>query len=120
MPTLAEIHLGRVAALGCWICGKAAHCHHIRDGQGMGRKASDFETIPLCPIHHQTGGYGVAFHAGPEIWEKTFGRQRDILAAVQAQFIVMYGEVATFAPNQNDKADRIRKKNAKYSKLKRI
>lgn len=29
------------------------HVHHIREGQGMAQRASDFLTIPLCPDCHQ-------------------------------------------------------------------
>ena len=63
-------HLQRVADLGCIVCRNvyfrktAAEIHHIRAGQGMAQRASHFETIPLCPRHHRTGGYGVAIHAG--------------------------------------------------------
>lgn len=32
--------------------------HHIREGQGMSQRASDFLTIPLCPDCHQ-GPQGV-------------------------------------------------------------
>lgn len=34
------------------------HCHHIREGQGMAQRASDFLAIPLCPECHQ-GQMGV-------------------------------------------------------------
>jgi hypothetical protein len=51
-------HLARVRALGCCICSGSASAHHIRTGQGMGQKASDYETIPLCHYHHQ-GSEGI-------------------------------------------------------------
>lgn len=79
-------HLKRVVGLGCIICGASAVPHHIRDisaGTGMGYKASDFETIPLCNPHHTSGGYGMAYHAGPEIWEANFGTQQELLAQVR-------------------------------------
>ena len=78
-------HIRRVIALGCIVCGAPAELHHIRSlaaGSGTGLKVTHFETIGLCPSHHRTGGYGIAFHAGPEIWEKTFGRQEDLLAQI--------------------------------------
>ena len=34
----------------------------------MGRKASDFETMPLCDACHVSGGPGVAVHAGRKAW----------------------------------------------------
>ena len=93
-------YLNRLAALGCIICrneglyGVAAEIHHIRDGQGMGQRASHYETVPLCashyetvPLcarHHRTGGYGVAFHAGKKAWEAKYGTERDLMAQAQA------------------------------------
>ena len=52
-------HLSRVAALGCVLCKRlgygetAAEVHHLRDGQGMQQRASDWLTVPLCPEHHR-------------------------------------------------------------------
>lgn len=51
-----KLHLSHVADLGCIACrkmgfiGTPAEIHHIRDGVGIGRRASNFETIPLCPF----------------------------------------------------------------------
>lgn len=82
-----RIHLRRVAALGCCVCANTAVAHHIRTGtsSGMGMKASDFETIPLCNEHHTTGGYGIAIHAGQEEWEKRYGTEIDFLAWVRLE-----------------------------------
>lgn len=33
-------------------------------------------------MHHRTGGYGVAIHAGQKTWEKRYGTQRDLLTAI--------------------------------------
>lgn len=53
-PTAAEReHMGRVAALGCLLCGQPAEVHHIREGQGMAQRASNWLTVPLCPEHHR-------------------------------------------------------------------
>ena len=70
-------YMGKVAELGCCICrmlgygATPAHVHHIRTGVGMGRRASDFETIPLCPEHHQgnTGIHGM----GRKAFERKYG-----------------------------------------------
>ena len=52
-------HMGKVAQLPCACCGATGvHVHHIRDGQGMAQRASDFLTIPLCPDCH-VGPLGV-------------------------------------------------------------
>ena len=46
----------------------------------MGQRASDLDTIPLCPHHHRTGGYGTAIHAGRKGFERNFGTETDLLA----------------------------------------
>ena len=60
MTTKAEReHMARVASLPCACCGQyGVQVHHIRDGQGMTQRASNFLTTPLCPECH-TGQYGV-------------------------------------------------------------
>jgi len=71
--------------LGCIIClrGGWGHSqpeiHHIRKGQGVGQRASHDKTIPLCPAHHRTGGYGVAIHAGQKAFENKFGDEHFLL-----------------------------------------
>ena len=50
---------------------------------GMAQRASHFDVLPLCHVHHRTGGHGVAFHAGQEAWEAKFGTERELLAAVR-------------------------------------
>ena len=47
-------YLGWVAQQNCVLCGAVGvHCHHIREGQGMSQRASDYLAIPLCPDCHQ-------------------------------------------------------------------
>jgi len=47
-------YLDWVAQQNCVLCGAyGVHCHHIREGQGMAQRASDFLAIPLCPDCHQ-------------------------------------------------------------------
>jgi hypothetical protein len=89
MTKAEKLHLSRVAGLGCIACRNAGHgespaeIHHIRAGQGMGRRASNYETIPLCPLHHRAGGYGVAIHAGRAAWEHAHGAELDLLEQVR-------------------------------------
>lgn len=65
-------YMGKVAALPCAICGAhGVHVHHIRTGIGIGRRASDFDTIPLCPEHHQ-GTEGI-HGMGRKAWERHHG-----------------------------------------------
>lgn len=72
--------LNRVAELGCIICGNPAQIHHIREGQGMAQRASNYLVIPLCPDHHTDGGHGVAIHAGQRTFERMYGSELDLLA----------------------------------------
>jgi len=89
MTKAESAHLSRVAALGCIVCRNLGYgespaaCHHIRAGQGMSQRASHFEVIPLCGAHHQTGGHGVAIHAGQKTWEANYGTELELLAQVR-------------------------------------
>lgn len=92
MTTKAEsLHLGRLAALGCIVCLRLGHgvtpceIHHPRRGTGMGRRASHYDAIGLCPAHHRTGGHGVAIHAGQRTWEARFGTEAELLADVRSR-----------------------------------
>lgn len=85
-PTLRESkHMGRVAALGCVLCRhlgfepSPAHVHHIREGQGMSQRASNYLTVPLCPEHHQgaTGVHGLGTKAFERLYKLT---ELDLLA----------------------------------------
>lgn len=59
MSAAGKRHMGRVAALPCACCGAhGVQVHHIRAGQGMSQRASDFLTVPLCPDCH-TGPNGL-------------------------------------------------------------
>ena len=84
-------YLNRVVSLGCIVCKNLgygetpAHVHHIRTGKGMGQRASNYETIPLCPAHHQNGGHGVAIHAGQKTWEANFGAELELLEQVKME-----------------------------------
>ena len=81
--------MSRVQALGCIICSvhhgvySEAELHHPRTGMGMGQRASHGDCLPICPIHHRTGGYGVALHAGQKAFEKRYGTEPELLAQVR-------------------------------------
>lgn len=57
----------KVAGLGCILCrhlglGQTpASLHHVREGQGMSQRASDWLVVGLCHEHHQ-GKTGI--HSG--------------------------------------------------------
>lgn len=86
MATKAEkLHMSRVAALGCCVCrnefglNSDAEIHHIGNGT-MGKRATNYEILPLCPMHHRLGGIGVAIHSGRKSFESNFGTERELLA----------------------------------------
>ena len=73
-------HYDKLSQLGCIVCNvlghgySAPHIHHIKSGNaGMGKKSHWSLAIPLCPTHHQHGGYGVAIHAGKKAFETAIG-----------------------------------------------
>lgn len=81
-------HLGKVALMKCVACEQEKphrftrlEVHH-KTGCGLGKKASDLLTIPLCNFHHQSGGREFALHKGVEIWEKKFGTQQDLILQI--------------------------------------
>ena len=73
-----KLHMSKVAALGCIICGMSlVHLHHIRyAGLGMGRRSSNYEVIPLCQFHHQ-GSFSV--HATPKAFEEKYNLVSSLL-----------------------------------------
>lgn len=87
--TRAEIKRRReaLAALGCCVCRRTMGVysppaiHHLRGHpwSGAGQKADEMHTIGLCPPHHQTGGYGTAYHDGPVEFERRYGTQAELL-----------------------------------------
>lgn len=64
MKKTDRAHMDKVARVGCILCKHLgydetpAEIHHIREGQGMSQRASNFLVVPLCPEHHR-GGSGV-------------------------------------------------------------
>jgi 5-methylcytosine-specific restriction endonuclease McrA len=59
MKKVESAYMARVAALPCVLCGAhGVHVHHLREGQGMSQRASNWMTIPLCPECH-TGVSGI-------------------------------------------------------------
>ena len=82
-------HKSRVAAIGCILCRRLgygetpASLHHIREGQGMSQRASDYLVIPLCREHHQgdTGFHGLGEREFERRYKTT---ELDLLADVIA------------------------------------
>lgn len=80
-------HMGRVAALGCIVgeLGWRAECegrvcvHHLRHGQGITDRASDFLVIPVCEAHHDRQPFGI--HYPQSFRTRTRLTELDLLAA---------------------------------------
>lgn len=78
--------------LGCVVCWREYGCqtpaeiHHLKGAQwsGMGKRASDEHTIPLCPAHHRTGAHDgtVGYHQSPSSFEARYGTQAELLEFV--------------------------------------
>lgn len=82
-------YMWRVAALCCIVCseclgieGTPAIVHHIRTGQGKMR-ASHFDTIPVCPFHHQFSGKGIHDMGRDEFAEMYGKSELELLAIVK-------------------------------------
>ena len=78
-------HMGIVAGSFCIVCrneglGESpAELHHPRFLAGSGQRSSHMDVIALCPLHHRLGGWGIAYHAGPEEFERRYGTEADLL-----------------------------------------
>lgn len=85
-PSSKEIkHYNKIFNLGCCVCRNEfglhsdPELHHIGNGT-MGKRATNFELIGLCFLHHRGGGIGVSVHAGRKSFEANFGTERELLA----------------------------------------
>ena len=85
MSTAAERrHMAWVASLPCAVCGASppSIVHHIREGQGMGQRASNFLTVPLCHADH-VGPRGI--HGDKSEMRMRKLDELDLIAAVIAR-----------------------------------
>jgi hypothetical protein len=82
-------YMSKVASLGCIVCRRIhgehdpglVELHHPRAGVGMGRRASNFDVLPLCVFHHRgnLGVHGLGTKGFPKHWGFT---EQDLLADV--------------------------------------
>ena len=77
--------ISSIVAIGCIVCRNCgendvpAEFHHITSGMNT----RDHERgIPLCPLHHRLGGYGVAVHASKKAFALTCGSEADLYEQV--------------------------------------
>ena len=77
--------MGRVAELGCFLCNKlgygyvGAQIHHLREGQGMGQRNSNYVVIPLCDRHHANSSVD-GIHGQRRAWKLAQVDEIDALA----------------------------------------
>ena len=87
-PTADEKrHMAAVAELGCCVCRRVLGVHSpaaIHHTDGKTKPGAHMRVLPLCGIHHQTGGYGVALHAGRVEWERRYGTAAELLEWVES------------------------------------
>jgi len=80
-----KAHYKKLFEFGCIVCRNvgfgysAPHIHHIRHGVGLAMRSHWSLAIPLCPLHHQNGGHGVALHAGQKTFEEKYGTESELL-----------------------------------------
>jgi len=80
-------HFEAIVNFGCLICHlmgfpkSPCEIHHIKEkGKSkMGKKASDYEVIGLCYLHHR-GDQG--YHHSPKTFTERFGTQKELLQKV--------------------------------------
>ena len=69
-------HMGRVAALGCLICGSPAEVHHVKYGFCH---RDHLNTIPLCSLHHRHGKFGECVENGKKTFCDKHGSEQALL-----------------------------------------
>jgi len=87
-------HMSKVARLGCIVCKQMGYpdtpceLHHIKEkGKSkMGKKASDYEVIGLCYLHHR-GDQG--YHHSPKKFNAKWGSQKELLDFTLTQVKVL-------------------------------
>ena len=84
-----KVWKSKVASVGCILCrylelGETpAMLHHVREGQGMSQRSSDWLVIPLCTEHHQ-GKTGIHGHQFYQLWKLD---EMDLLAMMLKEVV---------------------------------
>lgn len=83
-----QLHMNRVAQLGCVVCGNPATIHHCGTYMGGGR--NHWKVIPLCWEHH-LGAEGIdGKQMGKRVWEAKYGSEKQHLEYVSATLNRLY------------------------------
>ena len=83
-----QAYMGRVAELGCVICGGIPEIHHNTKNRGYGAKSSNYDIMPICYNHHR-GEEGI-HHIGVKTWEAKYGDQDELVKQVR---LMVYGQI---------------------------
>lgn len=87
-PSSVRDRFDKLTRMGCIACRldysgwQAPQIHHIREGQGLSQRASDEETIPLCPKHHVGEGFDPSVHGSYQEFKEAYGSELELLAKV--------------------------------------
>lgn len=88
-PGSDPAYLARVRAQGCAVgkgCRGRVHAHHSTTGRGLGQKAPDRESFPLCALHHDSFHQATGYFEG---WDRARRRawqaEQVLLAAARME-----------------------------------
>jgi hypothetical protein len=80
-----KAHMDRVAELGCILCKhlnapqlSKTDLHHLREGQGMAQRASNWLVVPLCHDSCHQGPLGI--HGNKTLLRIAKADEMDLLA----------------------------------------
>ena len=85
MSIAEKKHFDKLSQIGCIVCHREGFgytmpvIHHLRHNVGLALRSHFLLAIPLCPLHHTNGGYGVAFHSGKKAFEAKYGTETELL-----------------------------------------
>jgi len=87
MSAAGKRHISIIKSMPCGLCGQdgPSDAHHIREGQGMSQRASDFLAIPLCKLCHQ-GPQGL--HGDRSLWRIFKKDELSVLAETIEKLVV--------------------------------
>lgn len=85
-------HVSSVVALGCIACRQdgfydtPAEAHHPRAGAGVGKRASHYDVLPLCPAHHRGTHHPAvpSIHLAKREFINRYGTESELLEKVRA------------------------------------
>ena len=86
----ALAYMAEVKRLPCIVCGRmGVDAHHCQSGRFGTARASDFDTIPLCPRDHKHEYGEPAYHANKTLWELTHGPDTDYIEKTREAVLMM-------------------------------